>query len=153
MKKNFFTKGFTLIEVLVVISIIGVLTAVLLANMAGARQRAADAKLKNDLRQLKTGLRLYYNDNQEYPTESGGLFVGCGAGGGTGCSVGDVFGTATDTYMSSVPEYTYYQQTNSGDGFVIGVDLSNESDSDIATSQAKCQYGAESTTLFVVCAD
>lgn len=65
------TSGFTLIEILVVISIIGILAALLLANMAGIRGRAADAKLKNNMTQFRTALRYYYNENQNYPGANG----------------------------------------------------------------------------------
>ena len=59
-------KGFTLIELLVVISLIGVLATLVIANMNSARERARDAQRKSDLRNIQTGLRLYYNDNSGY---------------------------------------------------------------------------------------
>ena len=59
--------GFTLIEMLVVLSIIGLLTAVLVANFMGARDRAEDSQKIQDLNAVKNALRLYYNDNQRYP--------------------------------------------------------------------------------------
>lgn len=62
-----FTSGFTLIELLVVISIIGILAALLLANMAGIRDRADDARVKSNMKQLQNALRLYYNDTGKYP--------------------------------------------------------------------------------------
>ncbi len=67
MKKITQLNGFTLIELLVVISVIAILAAFLLANMAGVRDRGYDAKLKSNMNQLKTALRMYYNDNQSYP--------------------------------------------------------------------------------------
>lgn len=149
-------KGFTLIELLVVISIIGVLTALLLSNFVGIRGRAKDAKLKSNLEQMKTALRLYYNDYQQYPGGSGGSMDGCGASGIASCSIGSEFsaGASSTVYMKELPEYTEYSQTNSGDGFYLGVILNNASDADIANSVLECDIGASAVDdTFYVCAD
>lgn len=150
-------QGFTLIELLVVVAIIGVLTAVLLVNLVGIRERAADTKLKSDLRQLKTALRIYYNDNQAYPADSNGntTFNGCGSGGITACALGDTFQNAggTTTYMGSVPAYSYYDQTNNGDGFVLGVVINNASDADANNSATECGVSSPIANMFYVCAD
>ena len=55
--------GFTLVELLIVISIIGVLSALLMANFIGVRQRAKDAQRKSDLRQIQSALELYKSDS------------------------------------------------------------------------------------------
>jgi len=62
-------KGFTLIELLVVISIIGLLAALIVVNFNAARERARDVQRKSDLDQVKKALRMYYNDNNFYPTD------------------------------------------------------------------------------------
>jgi prepilin-type N-terminal cleavage/methylation domain-containing protein len=136
MKRASSNKGFTLIELLVVIAIIGVLTALLLANMVGIRGRGADAKIKNDMRQLKSALRMYYNDYQSYPanltsiTQAGNLV--------------DPNPTSDTIYMKGVPDVGY-EQLSSGEGFLIWADLDNASDKDIATSQERCWSGEELT--------
>src|SRR3989304_4722403 len=78
---NKMKKGFSLIELLVVITIIAALVAVALPNFLGARQRARDAKKKAELRELKSALRLYYNDFNSYPGGTGYYIKGCGATG------------------------------------------------------------------------
>lgn len=139
MKKQKAQTGFTLIELLVVISIIGILTALLLANFVGIRERASDARLKSDAVQLKNALRLYYNDFQQYPVDSGtSTIMGCGSAGTTACSGGSAFSAGTSTYMKQLPLLSYYNQLSSGEGFVACVTLQNEGDSDIATSQDRC---------------
>ncbi|NCO11970.1 type II secretion system protein [Candidatus Pacearchaeota archaeon] len=149
MKSNkTLNKGFTLIELLVVISIIGVLTALLLSNFVGIRGRAKDTKLKGDLEQLKTAMRLYYNDNQKYPDNT---FDSCNL---TPCAPGEEFndGMSGTVYMKVLPEYSEYVQTDGGDGFYAGVILSNASDADIANSVAECGIGGTANT-FYVCAN
>lgn len=62
--KNF-KKGFTLIELLVVIAIIGLLASVVLASLQTARDKAADAKVKETLAQLRSQSELYYSNNSD----------------------------------------------------------------------------------------
>ncbi len=65
MKKN---KGFTLIEILVVVGIIGLLSAIVLVGIGPFRAKGRDARRISDLRQVQSGLELYYAKNQKYPT-------------------------------------------------------------------------------------
>ena len=49
-------KGFTIIELLVVISIIGLLSTISVVSLNGARIKSRDAKRVSDIKQIKTGL-------------------------------------------------------------------------------------------------
>lgn len=60
-------KGFTLIEVLVVVSIIGLLASVVLVGLGGFRQRGRDTRRLADLKSLQNGLELFYTKNNSYP--------------------------------------------------------------------------------------
>ncbi|MBU0613046.1 type II secretion system GspH family protein [Patescibacteria group bacterium] len=61
-------KGFTLIELLVVIAIIGLLATIAVVALNSARTSSRDAKRIADVRQVQTGLELYFNAETDYPT-------------------------------------------------------------------------------------
>lgn len=61
------SKGFTIIELLVVIVIIGILVALALPNLFSAQQRGRDTERKNDLKNISQKLETYFNDNTSYP--------------------------------------------------------------------------------------
>ena len=56
-----YRKGFTLIEILIVVSIMALLTAVIIANVSSARNKSADGAAKAILAQYKTEVELYAN--------------------------------------------------------------------------------------------
>jgi len=60
-------KGFSLIELLVVMGIIAVLTGMAAFNFSQSRMRARDIQRKNDLSQLQKALEVYKNDIGYYP--------------------------------------------------------------------------------------
>jgi general secretion pathway protein G len=64
--KNF-KKGFTLVEMLIVVVIIGILSAALLPRLQGAQSSARDAARRSDLSQLGSAILSYYNNRGEYP--------------------------------------------------------------------------------------
>ncbi len=75
-------RGFTLVELLVVIGTIGMMSMLLLASMSTYRVRARDAVRLNDIRQVQNALEMYYVTNKQYPVCAGGSFcdVDCGSG-------------------------------------------------------------------------
>lgn len=61
-------QGFTLVELLVVISIIGLLATISFVSFNNARVKARDAKRLADIRQIQTALEMYFSSNpQGYP--------------------------------------------------------------------------------------
>ena len=65
--------GFTLIEIMIVILILGLLATIVVQNLRGAADKARITKAKADISELKTALDRYYLDNGIYPTTDQGL--------------------------------------------------------------------------------
>lgn len=88
-------KGFTLIELVVVMGIIAILTGLVTFNFQQARGRARDIQRKNDLKAMQKALELYKGDQdpQAYPSASGPIIH-------TGLSA--TLG-ATDNYLKNLP--------------------------------------------------
>ncbi|MFH1192864.1 MAG: type II secretion system protein [Candidatus Jorgensenbacteria bacterium] len=59
--------GFTLIEMLVVVAIIGLLSSVVVVGIGGAREKARDTKRVADLRSIQSYLEVNYNSATGYP--------------------------------------------------------------------------------------
>ncbi len=66
MLKN--KKGFTLIELLFVIAIIGLLSTLAIISLRSARIEARDAKRRADIATLQSGLNVYFDQNDKYPS-------------------------------------------------------------------------------------
>ena len=65
--------GFTLIEIMVVIVIIGLLATLVLPRVIGRQEQAFIAKAKSDIQALSSALKFYKLDNFNYPTTDQGL--------------------------------------------------------------------------------
>lgn len=65
--------GFSLIELMVVIVILGLLAATLVPRIMDRPDEAKVAKTKTDIRTIETALRFYKLDNGRYPTTEQGL--------------------------------------------------------------------------------
>jgi prepilin-type N-terminal cleavage/methylation domain-containing protein len=63
--------GFTLVELLIVISIISLLASIVLASLNNARVNARDTQRISDIRQMRIALELYRNVNGGYPALGG----------------------------------------------------------------------------------
>ncbi|MGB6605055.1 MAG: type II secretion system major pseudopilin GspG [Steroidobacteraceae bacterium] len=66
-------RGFTLIEIMVVVIIIGLLAAVIVPQVVSKVDEARVAKAKEDIQALETALTMYRLDNSKYPTTDQGL--------------------------------------------------------------------------------
>jgi general secretion pathway protein G len=112
MKKN---NGFTLIEILVVVTIIGLLTATATVTYTAFLKQSRDAKRKADLEQVRAALEMYRSNSNTYP-------------------VGAVWATTLNVLKTPVvyiqtlpsdpknPTYTYYYSGSISD-YTIGTYL------------------------------
>ena len=111
-------RGFTLIEIMVVVVIIGLLAAIIAPNVIGNIDKALVTRTQGDIRSIETALNLYRLDNFRYPTTEEGLQA-LVSGSGEGKS-----------YLNSVPpdpwsnpyQYVYPGQQREFDVFSYGAD-------------------------------
>ncbi len=90
--------GFTLIEMLVVLAIIGILSTLAFVAVNAARARSRDSKRAADIKQIQTALEIGYTELQAYPfgTNCGNGTLPCSAMLGDNTVVG---GSATATIL------------------------------------------------------
>lgn len=127
MRRSFsLARGFTLIEVLIVVAIIGILTAILVANYNDARKNSRDKIRKSELKELQLAIELYKAQNGRYPAQ------GCGEGGlwaGPGTDSPAVWEAQCDNYIVGlVPNFIAAlpqdpnQENMTGKGFLYRTD-------------------------------
>ena len=120
-------RGFTLVELLVVVAIIGLLATLSVLALGSARVRARDAKRLADLKTTQTALELFNNDQGGYPVNAAGIEVGSAnarvltnVAGGWEASP-----TGSTTYLPSAPldplnaganVYTYISRVSNAEG-------------------------------------
>lgn len=73
MNRHRLQNGFTLLEILVVVFIIGILASLIVPNIIGRKDQAMIIAVKNDIRTLVGALKLYRLDNSVYPDTEQGL--------------------------------------------------------------------------------
>ena len=62
------SRGFTIVELLIVIVVIGILAALVIVTYNGIQQRARDTERKTDVKGMQGQLEAYWADNARYPT-------------------------------------------------------------------------------------
>ena len=72
-RKRARSRGFTLIEIMVVVIILGILAAIVAPNVIGRIDDAQITRVKSDLRGIENALKFYRLDNFAYPTSEQGL--------------------------------------------------------------------------------
>jgi len=160
--------GFTLIELMIVIVILGVLMTIGTFAFQSSAAKGRDARRKSDLEALSKALDMYNNDRGKYPAGDNGIIKGCGAAydlscGNMGCSAdadptclagnkfwgGNTISSPLAIYMTKLPvepsygRRYYYESVNVGsgtnNGFRLYTRLENLQDASIPTTDSK-QY-------------
>ena len=123
-------------ELLIVIVIIGVLSALIMPAVSQARAKARDARRAQDLRTFQAALELYYENNQHYPIwEAGGGFQDSAASSTLAAAL-------VPDYLSSLPKdplikkYVYYYKSDSTGSLYKGIAY-------LETEGAKQEYAAK----------
>lgn len=173
MKKS----AFTLIELLITVSVMATLTGMVAMNVFGSLAKARDAKRKQDLRTLRTAIDLYFNINGIYPPSSDATtwapftssvteIKGCGTKTiPTSCDWGDPWTQGGVLYMPSLPKdpkggqkYFYFRGTNSRLNYFLAAKLERANDPDIETTKNNCDDTANgyalinnADPLYVIC--
>jgi general secretion pathway protein G len=82
-------KGFTLIEMLIVIVVIAILALIVIPRLLGAGRKAKEAALRGDLHQLRNSVQQFEADCGDYPAALADLMTAPAAGsnGGTGVAL------------------------------------------------------------------
>lgn len=130
-------RGFTLIEILVVMVIIGILATLGVGSFQTSQQKSRDARRKSDLRQIGLALEAYYNDYGQYPLSTADNRINGCAGGA--CTWGEQFADANGTvYMVQLPEdpkttFTYYYYAPSPTEYQLYARLENNLDQSVPT--------------------
>jgi type IV pilus assembly protein PilA len=134
-------KGFTLIEILIVVAIIAILASIVLVGLGPTQQSGRDARRLSDLHEVQNGIELYYNACGYYPgTDSKTPCTGYAAVTPTGgsayvtlASILTGFGTLG---VNSVPDdptagqhYTYSAIPTTGSSYVLSAKLENANNS------------------------
>ncbi len=112
-------RGFTLIEIMVVVVILAILATVVVQNLAGKPDEAKISKAKTDIAALESSLDLYRLDNGKYPSTDEGLDALMEKGGKLG-----------ESYLKKLPQDPWnndYQYLNPGvhgsiDVYSLGAD-------------------------------
>lgn len=131
------TKGFTLVELIVVMVIIGILATLSIGNYVTIRAKARDAKRKHDLETIAKTLETWMNDHGEYPAE--------GTSDGQCCNWNSPLTDGTTEYIPRLPQdsrnpnFTYIYTRPNNTSYQLSANLENENDPDIDnTLTASC---------------
>lgn len=160
-------QGFTLIELMIVMVIMGILAAIGVTAFMSSQTKARDSQRKGNLKAIAGALELYYNDKGSYPIgDASGYILACYSGGATApCDRSDTAHTTvsdgTTIYMANIPpdptssQHYYYVSTN-GKQFQLYAHLQNNQDPQIITPAAAgtscgtnidCNYGISSSNI------
>jgi prepilin-type N-terminal cleavage/methylation domain-containing protein len=119
-------QGFTLIEILIVVAIIAILASVTLVGLGPTQRQGRDARRLSDLREVQTGLELYYNKNGTYPNVTKWSDLST--------AITPVSGGVLPNDPTNNSTYYYsYAPSSDGSSYVIGATLEGGSSNSVFT--------------------
>jgi type II secretion system protein G len=94
--------GFTIVELLIVIVVIGILAAITIVAFNGAQQRARDSRRLSDMKSIEQALALYSLDNKGgYPDCNNVTYIPGAAG--SACPLSTIAPSLVPAYLSKFP--------------------------------------------------
>jgi prepilin-type N-terminal cleavage/methylation domain-containing protein len=146
-------KGFTLVELLIVVAIIGILASVVIVGLAPTQRSGRDARRISDIRQVQTALELYYAKCGYYPGTTQAA-AACGAfsqltndwGEMASALIGSGIGVTNIPNDPLAGKSYGYSSTPDGKGYALRAVLENPSYGTLAAD-------SDGTVLSLDCAD
>lgn len=118
--------GFTLVELLVAISIIGFLASAAIYALNSARKEARDAQRLSDVKTIQKALEMYYDDNKAYPPVIAYTYPDDSDCGVNWCKTAVSLGGYLSPYLKTMPNdplgngqanYKYHYKSSSGNSY------------------------------------
>jgi general secretion pathway protein G len=120
--------GFTLLELLIVIVIIGILALLIIPNITSAPKKARDVQRKTDLKAIQKGLEEYFVSNNVYPTQATAAVAGTALTALTTGSTPILKTVPADPKSPSAAPYQYGYQSADGSAYTLSACLENSGD-------------------------
>ena len=130
-KLNRDAEGFTLVELMIVVAIIGILAAIAIPQFAAYRQRAFNSSAQSDVRNTKTAEEVMQVDNQVYGATSNAILPGAGHGGGAGATLAGPLAPATIAIAGANLTSTNAAAVNVGLGIGVGNQVFLQADTEV----------------------
>ena len=140
--------GFTIVELLIVVVVIGILAAIVIVSYNGITQAARDSQRQGDIATVVKAIRLYEAKNGRLPTEAEGANGKIGQGGGLDTLL-------VPEYISAIPKdpladsthYYYYDGAHGCGGHTTSaVIFAYNTDTDIDGQGPCSSYGGEGSS-------
>src|SRR3989338_8593710 len=114
--------GFTLMEILITLTIIGIILSIATLSFTSVRMDSRDGRRKTDLEEVRSALEQYKSNNNAYPTPGSSFGLPFGQSG--------LLDSASNTYLQRIPQdplyprRNYYYQTSGAD-YTLSTELEN----------------------------
>lgn len=150
MKIKNSNRGFTLMELLIVVAIIGLLASMILVGLSSFRTRGRDARRVADVKQVQNGLEIYYAKMNKYPdVQSSGTPGGDGVLVGWEAMVNEI--KIADIGITQIPQdplgedrsYAYSTESGNPQSYIIGVALEDPGNQALKTDINGIVFGID----------